>query len=77
MRIVVQKQCDAWVPVSKGETPLAGKRAIWPGMTYDLPEGTEFAPFPPMTKERGVVAPPKRYDLDKAVKEGLVKRAKE
>lgn len=76
MRIVALKQCDAWTPVSPGETRLAGKLAIWPGVAYDLPEGTEFAPFPEITKERANRPAPKPFGIDKAIKDGLVKREK-
>lgn len=76
MRIVAVKQCDAWEPVSKGESPLAGKRALHPGSIYTLAEGTEFSSVPEMNALRQHRVPGNRVDLDKAVKEGLVKREK-
>lgn len=77
MRITAQKQCDAWEPVSRGEVPLAGKRALFPGQTYTLAEGTTFAELPPIRHNRANLPSNKPVDLDKAVKAGLVKVARE
>lgn len=76
MRIVAVKQCDAWEPVSKREIALAGKRALYPGGVYDLADGTQFSSVPEMHKDRKHRPGGTPVDLDKAVKEGLVKRDK-
>lgn len=73
MRVICRKQCDAWVPVSRGETPVAGKLAIWPGVAYEFPDGTEFAAHPPMQKDRRDRIPEKKVSADQAVKLGLVR----
>lgn len=77
MRVTAVRQCDAWEPVSRGENPLAGKRALFPGRVYQLAEGTQFSSVPEMTPSRAARLPGRPVTLDQAIREGLVKRVSE
>lgn len=74
MRIMAIRQCDAWEPVSRGEHPLAGKRALFPGNKYEVAEGTRFCPIPAMTRDRAHKVALAPVDVERAIKDGLVKR---
>lgn len=74
MRIVALKQCDAWVPVTKGEAPVAGKRALFPEQGYTLPEGTQFQVPPAFGGHR---KPGDLLSPEKAAKEGLIRLVKD
>lgn len=75
MRIVAIKQCDAWEPVSRTEMSIAGKRALFAGISYELADGTLFSAVREMTKDRRHRVGGEPVSLERATKEGLVKRA--
>lgn len=77
MKVTALKQCDAWEPVSRGEHPLAGKRALFPGHTYRLADAAVFSAVPEMTPGRAARQPGKQVGIEQAAKDGLVKRLSE